>query len=201
MSDLEKYIHSSEFADLPLIIQLALVHYQFETIHPFPDGNGRIGRLLIPLILAEKGQMSHPMLYISTYVERNYDRYIDLMYEVSRSGAWLDWIAFFIETIEACCVEAIKKAKAIQDLYAEYRAKIQTARSSALLAKIVDDLFNIPAITIPMVQKHLDISYNAAKNNVDKLVECGILQRELSESRPTWFFAFGIISVSNREEE
>lgn len=200
MGALENYIHAPTFNDTPLIVQLALIHYQFETIHPFPDGNGRIGRLLIPLILAEKGQMSHPLLYISSYIEKNYDRYIDLMFGVSRSGAWIEWVAFFIEAVEASCVDAIKKAKAIQDLYAEYRSKIQTARSSALLAKIIDDLFNIPAVTIPTVQAHLNISYNAAKNNIEKLIDCGILHRVNDDRRPTWFFAGGIITVSNREE-
>lgn len=200
MSALENYMHSSEFDNFPLIVQLALIHYQFETIHPFPDGNGRIGRLLIPLILAEKRHMSHPLLYISPYIEKHYERYIDLMYNVSRNGNWVDWIGFFVEAVEASCVDAIKKAKAIQDLYADYREIIQKARSSALLPKIIDDLFNVPAVTIPSVQNHLNISYNAAKNNIERLIECGILSRINDDQRPTWFFAMGIISVSNREE-
>ena len=73
---------------LPLLIKLALMHYQFETIHPYPDGNGRIGRLIIPLVLCEQNAMSQPLLYMSSYFEKHYTRYIDLMFEVSRSGAW-----------------------------------------------------------------------------------------------------------------
>jgi Fic family protein len=200
MGDLENYIHSDEEDTVPLVVKLALIHYQFETIHPFPDGNGRIGRLLIPLILAERKQMSHPLLYVSAYLEKYYEKYIDLMFEVSRSGAWETWIRFFLEAVEASCIDAIKKAKAIQDLYSDYRGRIQTTRSSALLAKILDELFTVPATTVPYAQRLLGISYNAAKNNIDRLVECGILTREESDRRPAWFFAQQIMLVSNREE-
>ncbi len=95
LSDLEKYIHDQS-DDLPLLIKLALIHYQFETIHPFPDGNGRVGRLIIPLVLCEQKAMSQPLLYLSAYFEKNYDQYIDAMYEISRTGAWENWIIFFL---------------------------------------------------------------------------------------------------------
>jgi len=200
MGDLENYIHGDDADEMPILVKLALIHYQFETIHPFPDGNGRIGRLLMPLILHERKHMSIPLLYLSPYIERHYERYIDSMFNVSRSGDWIGWIRFFLEAVEHSCRESAKKAKAIQDLHASYRSRIQQARSSALLGKIIDDLFSIPAISIPAVQLHLNISYNAAKNNVKKLEELKIISRHPSERRPTWFFAIGIIAASSREE-
>ena len=200
MSALERFIHADD-DNMPLIVKLALIQYQFETIHPFPDGNGRIGRLLIPLILAERNQMSHPLLYLSSYLEKHYDRYIDLMFEVSQSGRWEAWVRFFLEAVIAACADGIKKAQALQDLHRDYLQKIQTARSSALLGKLIDDLFNIPATTIRDAQNHLDVSYNAAKNNIDRLVKAGILQAEPNPGRPAWFIATGIIAVSNRDEE
>lgn len=200
MSALEKFIHADD-GQLPLIVKLALIHYQFETIHPFPDGNGRIGRLLIPLILAERRQMSHPLLYLSSYFEKHYDRYIDLMFEVSRSGAWEPWIQFFLEAVIAACADGIKKAHALQDLHRDYMQRVQTARSSALLGKLIDDLFNVPATTIGYTQQHLGISYNAAKNNIDRLIEAGVLRQDDRPGRPAWFMAMEIVAVSNRDEQ
>ncbi len=200
MGQLEKFIHADD-GDLPLIVKLALIHYQFETIHPFPDGNGRIGRLLIPLILAERREMSHPLLYLSSYFEKHYNRYIDLMLEVSRKGEWQEWIGFFLEAVIASCAEGIKKAHALQDLHRDYMLRVQRARSSALLGKLIDDLFNVPATTIPYTQAHLGISYNAAKNNINRLVGAGILRQDPRPGRPTWFLATGIMAVSNRDEQ
>jgi Fic family protein len=201
MSHLERYIHN-ENSDLPWLIRLALIHYQFEAIHPFPDGNGRIGRILIPLILCEKQEISQPLLYLSSFFERNYERYIDLMLAISRDGAWEPWIEFFLEAVEISAIEAIRMARVLQDLSADYRKRIQTARSSALLALLVDHLFVVPAVSIPNAASILDISYNAAKNNIEKLVEVGILEERLSRGTK-WFFAMGIITahqVKNDED-
>lgn len=200
ISELERFIHADD-GQTPLIVKLALVHYQFETIHPFPDGNGRIGRLLIPLILAERKQMSHPLLYLSSYFEKHYNRYIDLMFDVSRTGNWDAWIQFFLEAVVAACADGIKKAHAIQDMHRDYMQRVQTARSSALLGKLIDDLFDIPATTIGYAQRHLDISYNAAKNNIDRLVDAGILRQDPTPGRPAWFIAHEIILLSNRDEQ
>ena len=108
MADLEKYLNSDD-QTIPPLIKLALVHYQFETIHPFPDGNGRVGRLLIPLILCERKEISQPLLYLSPYFEKNYDEYIDKMLAVSRVGAWEDWIEFFLVGVEETCGTRFKK--------------------------------------------------------------------------------------------
>jgi Fic family protein len=199
LSDLEKYIHTSD-NDLPLIIKLALIHYQFEAIHPFPDGNGRIGRLLIPLILCEQGAMSQPLLYLSPYFERNYNEYIDRLYEVSTLGRWEEWIKFFLTGVEQSCRSAIARAHALQDLHRTYRQKIEAARSSALLGRLIDALFDIPAVNIPFAARHLGITYHAAQNNIQRLVDLGILH-EHERKRPKWYFADGIIAVAYYEEE
>ncbi len=200
MSDLEKYIHADD-DEVPLVVRLALIHYQFETIHPVPDGNGRIGRLLIPLILAERGAMSHPMLYLSDFFDKNYDEYIDLMYEVSRCGLWTSWIAFFLRAIEESSRDAIGKATLIQELYQSYRSKIQSARTSALLGTIVDEIFTVPALTTQHTARRLNISYNAAKANIERLIDLGILFRGPAETRPAWFYGYEILGIMHREEE
>jgi Fic family protein len=199
ISDLEKYIHGPS-DDIPLLIKLALIHYQFETIHPFPDGNGRVGRLIIPLILCEQKAMSQPLLYLSAFFEKNYDQYIDKMFEVSRSGSWEEWISFFLEGVEVTAKNAIKKSHALQDLHRRYFSKIQAARSSALLGKLVDSVFYIPAITIPIAMIETKISYNSAKNNIQKLVDLGILTPHPVTNRPPrpqWFFADEIGKIAN----
>jgi len=94
LDELEKFIHRADDG-LPLLVKLALIHYQFEAIHPFADGNGRIGRLMIPLILCEQKAMSQPLLYLSIHFEKHYNEYIDSLFNVSKSGAWEEWIVFF----------------------------------------------------------------------------------------------------------
>jgi Fic family protein len=195
LEHLEKFIHRQN-EDLPLLVKLALVHYQFETIHPFPDGNGRVGRLLIPLMLCEQKAMSQPLLYLSAYFERHYDRYIDLMFEVSKSGAWAPWLEFFLKGVETTARNAIAKSHALQDLHRDHMNRVRTARSSALLAKLVDVLFAIPAITVPYTTRRLGVSYNSAKANLQKLVDLGIIVPH-GDDRPQWFYAEKIIEIVN----
>jgi Fic family protein len=196
MSDLEKYINSIDDT-LPILVQLALIHYQFEAIHPFPDGNGRVGRLLIPLILCERKEISQPLLYLSTYFEKNYDEYIDRMLTVSQLGLWSSWIEFFLNGVEEACSDAFNRAQTLLDLQQTYRQKIQRARSSALLGRLIDMLFEHPAISIPYTADKLGISYNAAKNNIDVLVGHKILTMGRGDLRPKYYFAQEIMSVMN----
>ncbi len=194
MADLEKYIHIQD-PDTPTLIQLALIHYQFEAIHPFPDGNGRVGRLLIPLILCERKEISQPLLYLSTFFEKNYDDYIDHMLTISQMGLWERWIEFFLKGVEETCKDAAIRAQGLQDLQKTYRDKIQKARSSGLLGRLIDLLFENPAITVPSAAQRLHITYNAAKNNIDRLVTEHILQPSLGDRRPKVFLASDIIRL------
>lgn len=197
MSDLEKYINAMDEDDLPILVHLALIHYQFESIHPFPDGNGRVGRLLIPLILCEKKYMSQPLFYISSYFEKNYGDYIDKMLNVSKANKWEKWIRFFLKAVTESAQEAITKAKKLQDLQREYHCRIQQARSSALLGRVIDHLFEHPAITIPYAAEMLGISYNAAKGNVDRLVQRQVLKESVSYHYPKAYIAEEIIHIVN----
>lgn len=195
MSDLEKSVNSDDMHNIPLLIFAALVHYQFETIHPFPDGNGRVGRLLIPLLLRSRGALDDPLLYLSQYLEDNRDEYMDLMLDVSRSGAWLSWIKFFLKGVIASCDKTIDTIHKVRELQEVYKDRCQQARSSALLLQIVDSLFDRIAVTIPMVREMTGTSYTAAKNNVDKLVEYGILKEMGARLRPRFFFATELVDI------
>jgi Fic family protein len=196
MSELEKYINSMT-EGLPLLVNLALVHYQFETIHPFPDGNGRVGRLLMPLILCEQKAMSQPLLYLSSYFEKNYEIYIENMLNVSKRNEWENWIRFFLTGVEESAKAAILKTKKLQDLQREYYAKIQQARTSALLGRVIESLFSHPALTVPIVANMLNISYNAAKSHIERLMQHEILAEAEYYYYPKAYVAREIISVMN----
>jgi Fic family protein len=157
-----------------------------------------MGRLIIPLMLCEQKAMSQPLLYLSSYLEQHYQSYVDLMYDVSKTGTWENWIDFFLKGVESSARNAAIKARALQDLRRDYLAKVRVARSSALLAKIVDLLFAIPATTIPHAVRDLKVSYNSAKKQLHKLVELQIITPYLGPNdRPQWFFAPEIIRIVN----
>lgn len=196
ISDLEKYINDPD-SSLPTVIKMALVHYQFESIHPFPDGNGRVGRMLMPLMLCESRELSQPLLYLSSYLERHYDSYIDAMLAVSTLGRWEQWIEFFLTGMAETCTDAIAKAQSLQDMHNQYLARIQQARSSALLAKIIGMIFEGPAVTIPSISRALDISYNSAKKHVARLEEHNVLF-DSNVGRPRIWFAKEVIELVNR---
>ena len=200
MDDFERFANR-ENDSLPLLVKLAILHYQFETIHPYPDGNGRVGRLIIPLVLCEQKAISQPLLYMSSYFEANYENYIDLMYTVSKNGEWGRWIEFFLDGVTISAKNAIAKIHALGDLRLKYVSMIESARSSGLLAKTVDALFVIPAMTVPYATKELNISYNSAKQNLKKLVELEIITPSDDESRPQWFFAWEIMRIARIEDE
>ena len=187
MSDLEKFINSDEAKNLPPVLVNALVHYQFETIHPFPDGNGRVGRLLLPLILAAQNVMPTPLLYISPFIEKHKDDYNDLMLQVSRSGAWEPWICFFAEAIEQSALDTMTKIDSIAKLREGFLQQVRQARASGLLPGLIEFLFDRLIITIPEAQKHLSVTYAGAKHNVQKLVDLEILHELSIQTRPKLF--------------
>ena len=174
LDDLAKYINRTNRRGIPPLIDAALAHYQFETIHPFADGNGRVGRMLITLILIQSDILRQPLLYMSPWLERHKDHYIDLMYAVSRHGEWLPWLAFFLEAVTQSALGTIRVVKRLQDLQAHYRERFQKARQSALLPRIIDLAFQQPAMTITDIAQQIGVTYQATANNVAVLVEAGV---------------------------
>ncbi len=158
------------------LIDAALSHYQFEAIHPFADGNGRVGRMLITLMLIDNGTLPQPLLYMSPYLERHKDRYIDRMYAVSREGAWEDWIGFFLEAVTASAEETIAVVERLQDLQRAYRDRFQTARRSALMLRIIDLAFERPVRSISDFAEALGVTYGGAANNIGELIAQGVAE-------------------------
>ena len=195
MQDLETFVNSIDMHNIPPLIFIALVHYQFETIHPFPDGNGRVGRILIPLILRSRGLMDQPLLYVSQYFEDNRDEYVDLLLQLSQTGDWTSWFRFFLNGVVVSCDKTIETIHKVRTLQESYKERCQQARSSALLLQIVDSLFERITITVPLVRDMTQTSYTAAQNNVKKLVEYGILSEMGQYRHPRFFFATELIKI------
>jgi Fic family protein len=193
LDKLERYFHD-ESNGLPVLINSALIHYQFETIHPFADGNGRVGRMLITLHLYHARKIRLPLLYLSPALEGKKDEYIDRMYAVSAYGAWTEWIKFYLDTVVESSNFAIEIADRLIGLQKKYREKFQKANRSAGILAIIDRLFNHPAFSIPMIAEEFGISYPAAKANVDKLLSENIVQEAQNTSHPRFYIAKEIIS-------
>jgi Fic family protein len=190
---LERYLH--EPSDIPPLLRVALVHYQFEAIHPFLDGNGRVGRLLVSLLLLEWGLLPKPFLYLSAYFEANRSEYYERLLAVSTAGDWHGWTKFFLAGVTSESADVIERARRLQTLREQYHARLQVTRASALLLKLVDHLFAQPAIRIAMAEEVLGITFRSASLNVQKLVDAGILQEITGRERNRVFLAHEILGL------
>lgn len=186
LEDLVTY--AVEDKQLTALVRLALIHYQFETIHPFLDGNGRLGRLLIPLILHSWKVLDFPLLYLSEYFERHRDRYIDLLYAVSQRAAWKEWILFTLRAIEEQSNEAFMRSTQLLGFREELRAQYQGRRSGHILT-VIDRLFESPAISYQGVVDSAGVSFNTARSIVQGLVADGVLVEATGRKRNQVFLA------------
>ena len=200
MAALEQYLNRSETDGIPPILDAALMHYQFETIHPFADGNGRVGRILIPIFLMQKGVLQSPLLYISPSVQGNKEEYVDLMLAVSRNGDWNAWILFFLETVISACNKSAETINRLVTLKNEFRQKISAAGGSARYAAIADRLFTYPVISAPEAASFLNVSYPAAQNALNRLTQLGILQEIEYTSHPKRFICTPVLDITDPPE-
>ena len=174
MSDLEKYINVDD--DLDALIRAALIHYQFETIHPFLDGNGRVGRLLITLFLMDKGILTTPALYISYFLKKNRVEYYDRMTEVRTKGNYEQWIIFFLQAIMESAGDAISTIDELITLHDTNTSVIsKLGRASKNTMLVFDYLESNPIIDIGKTAEALSITFNTASSAVRRLVDAGIL--------------------------
>lgn len=199
MSDLEKFINDIERPHIQPLVLLALIHYQFETIHPFADGNGRVGRALIPVFLQAKALLPQPLLYMSPFFEIHKDEYIDRMFEVSRNGDWNGWIEFFLRGVIDSSRSAVHMIRQLDDLRIQYVETLRRIRAASTAHHLLEILFERPVISIPGVQNTLGVTYRAARQNVDRLLEEGILEEYPDVPRPKLFMAKGILDILTRE--
>lgn len=193
----ERRLHARD-ERLPLLVKLAAVHYQFEAIHPFRDGNGRIGRLLLPLLLVREKRLDEPVLYLSAYLERHRRQYMDLLLAVSQKGAWLEWVRFFLKGVEESAIESLEQTDTLLALRERYHNQFRSARSFGVLQQLIDNLFVSPSTTMTTTAKALKITPAAASANIRKLTEGGVLREVTGRKRDQVFVAHEILKFMGK---
>jgi Fic family protein len=175
---------------LPPLVQCALMHERFEAIHPFMEGNGRLGRLLITLFLMDRGRLSQPLLYPSAYIEAHRARYYDLLQAVRTEGAWEPWLLFFCDGVRETAERASAQTRALMALREQYRWKV-----SGHARELVDDLFRTPFVTVPEAQQTLGVSNATARKAVRELQEWGMLEELAARRWPRAYIARPILDA------
>ena len=182
LTDLERYMNEGD--DYDPLIRIALIHYQFETIHPFLDGNGRVGRLMILLYLMEQGYISKPIIYISYFLKKNQIEYYDRISEVRRSGNYEQWVGFFLEAVSAAAKDSLATVEKLSILHENNVCRLPiTTRKNDNVRRVFDYIEQYPIIEIKRTAADLGVSYNTVSSAVDKLVQTGILKETTNASR------------------
>lgn len=183
----EKYLHAEE-QDLPLLIRIGMAHVQFETIHPFLDGNGRIGRLLIALWLCEAKVIHEPILYLSLYFKTHRQIYYDLLQRVRDRGDWEAWLVFFLEGVVETADQAADAARRLRSLFADDRIKIEgLGRAAGSALRLHQMMQSRPILSVPMAAQQLALSLPTVRDSVRHLVDVGILKEITGRKRDRQF--------------
>lgn len=183
LSNLERFIHSD--VNIPPLIKIGMIHAQFETIHPFLDGNGRVGRLLITFLLCQNEILIRPVLYLSHYFKRNRPRYYELLQKVRDDGDWEGWIKFFLEGVATVSLEATATARAIVELRESHRHTIinNFGRAAGNALRVLESLYKTPFTTTTSVQKLLKVTFPPASNLIQRMVEADMLVEVTGQDR------------------
>jgi Fic family protein len=190
-SKFERFINSDD-SSLSALIWIAAIHYQFEAIHPFADGNGRIGRVLVSLLLATRKLLPEPLLYLSAYFERHREEYARHLWDISRSGSWEAWIEFFLEGVKREAEDASARARKLLSCREQFLSKFRGKRGKA--ADLIETLFCNPVISVRMAQERLKLkTYPGAQKTIDALEECGLLV--LARTKPKMYIAKPIVDI------
>ena len=170
LTEWERFVNDHSSA-MPVLAQCALMHYQFEAIHPFLDGNGRVGRLLIVLFLIDRGRLARPVLYVSPYLERHRDSYIAHLQAIHEHGEPDQWIGFFCEGVADQAADAVRRARRLVELREDYRRRVTQSNAQAL----IDVLFDTPVLTSRVVEQHLGVTRPTSLRLLQHLADAKIL--------------------------
>jgi len=189
----EEYLHEED--DQPGLVRLAFIHYQFEAIHAFLDGNGRIGRLLLSLLLVHWELLPLPLLYLSVFFNQHRDDYYDLLHAVSERGAWEEWVEFFLRGVAEQANDAIGRAKQLQDLQITWRSQLQEVGLPTWMLGLADVLFETPLVSGQMVQKRFGVSHPTAMKGLRRLEDMGILREITGKERNKLYLATAVVNT------
>lgn len=201
MSDLEKYVHN-EFDEMPLLIRAALVHVQFETIHPFLDGNGRLGRLLVTLMLVAGGALRQPILYLSLYFKTHRQVYYDKLQRVRTHGDWEGWLDYFLDGVQETSNKAAETAGTILSLFEYDRKRIESlGRPAGSALQVHQHLQTKPVLHIPSAAKELSLSTPTVRKSVNHLIELGVLHEITGKKRNQVFVYSAYMNILSEGTE
>ncbi len=178
MNNLEKFINTDEMMDADPLIKIALIHHQFESIHPFYDGNGRTGRIINILYLIQKNLLDLPVLYLSRYLIQHKGEYYRLLQQVREKGDWESWILYMLNGIEQTANESIVLIKNIRALMQEYKQNIRSNLPKLYSQDLLNNLFKYPYTKIEYIEAELDVSRSTAIRYLESLVKTGILKKQ-----------------------
>lgn len=201
LQNMVDYINNPDADEMPVLIKIAIAHYQFEAIHPFEDGNGRIGRLLVLLnmcddeIFPEEPLLTGPFINLSNYFLRNRQRYYDSLMRVSSDGDYTDWVKFFLRAMVKQSQHAIDTLEKVEDLREEFKNAANQEGVPEVTEKVVDELFRNPIITIPKVEEKFGVSYQTANKAIHELEKRDILEEMEPNSRPKKFICREILDI------
>ena len=174
--DWERFVN--EDTDMPPLVRCALMHYQIEAIHPYPDGNGRIGRLLITLFLCASGVLRLPLLYLSAYFERDRQRYYDELLNVSETGDWDRWLSYFLTGVYQESRDVVERIRRLRMLQEEWKTQLESRRESANVLRLLDRFFAQPIMTVLQASEFLEISDAGTRRVLGRLADAGIVKRD-----------------------
>jgi len=201
MGDLEAFIHSEE-VDLPFLIKAALVHVQFESIHPFLDGNGRLGRLLITFLLCMEGALKEPILYLSLYFKKHRQYYYELLQRVREKGDWEAWLEFFLEGVKETSDQAADTAKQILELFKTDQQKIEgLGRPATSALRVHQHLQSKPILSVPAAVNALNLSAPTVRKSINHLIDLGIVRETTGKQRNRLFVYSGYLDILNQGTE
>jgi Fic family protein len=193
LDQLEKHLHAERFIDG--LVDAFVVHYQFEAIHPFMDGNGRVGRLLLAILIQEWCGLSDQWLYMSAYFDQNKDEYMHLLFRVSSEGAWEEWVRFCLTGVVETARDTLRRCESLLELHRGFHARLRQGNGSVRLAAIVDDLFVTPVAVVTSVADRQDVTYPTARSDLKRLHAAGILE-PLEQSAKIAYFCPRILDVT-----
>ena len=200
MIDLERYMNEGD--DYDPLIRIALIHYQFETIHPFLDGNGRVGRLMILLYLIEQGIISSPIIYISYFLKKNQIEYYDRITEVRKSGNYEQWVNFFLEAVSVAAKDSLRTIEELSALHEKNLNRLpKTSRKNDNVERLFYYIEQFPIIDIRKTSEKLELSYNTVSTAVKKLIQTGILEESTNYARNRVFVYKDYLDILRRDTE
>ena len=202
MTALERFLHAREDG-LPVLLRAGLAHVQFETIHPFLDGNGRVGRLLITLLLCQAGVLRQPLLYLSLFFKQHRDNYYHLLNHVRRTGDWEAWLAFFLEGVKLTAEGAVSTAQRLSRMFQNDRNRIEQAggRKAGSGLRVHDALKSQPILSLPVASRKTSLSFPAVSSAMELLITHGIAREITGKRRGRLFVYDQYLSVLNEGTE